>query len=108
MDCHDRTTPIVAHLGAIASYRYHTPVPRVWLWSEAYADFHRSVPNNLFSKGDTLSADALMRIEDESYGLCESCGGPIALNRLKARPVTTLCIDCKSDQESQERRSRGS
>ncbi len=52
--------------------------------------------------------DALLRIEDESYGLCESCGGPIGLNRLKARPVTTLCIDCKSDQESQERRLRGS
>lgn len=51
--------------------------------------------------------DALTRIEDESYGLCESCGGPIGLNRLKARPVTTLCIDCKSDQESQERRLRG-
>jgi DnaK suppressor protein len=51
--------------------------------------------------------DALMRIEDGTYGLCESCGGPIGLNRLKARAVTTLCIDCKSDQESHERRQRG-
>ncbi len=51
--------------------------------------------------------DALKRIDDGSYGLCESCGGPIAVERLKARPVTTLCIDCKSDQEAQERR-RGS
>jgi DnaK suppressor protein len=51
--------------------------------------------------------EALLRIQDESYGSCESCGGPIGLNRLKARPVTTLCIDCKSDQESQERRLRG-
>jgi DnaK suppressor protein len=39
--------------------------------------------------------------------LCESCGGPIGTDRLKARPVTTLCIDCKSDQEAQERRQRG-
>ncbi len=51
--------------------------------------------------------DALKRIDDGSYGLCESCGGPIAVERLKARPVTTLCIDCKSDQEAQERRQRG-
>ncbi len=48
--------------------------------------------------------DALKRIEDGSYGLCESCGNPIGLDRLRARPVTTLCIDCKSDQEAEERR----
>jgi DnaK suppressor protein len=48
--------------------------------------------------------DALRRIEEESYGLCESCGGPISIDRLKARPVTTLCFDCKSDQETEERR----
>jgi DnaK suppressor protein len=51
--------------------------------------------------------DALKRITDGSYGLCESCSGPIGLDRLKARPVTTLCIDCKSAQEAQERRQRG-
>ena len=51
--------------------------------------------------------DALKRIEEGSYGLCELCGGPIGIDRLKARPVTTLCIDCKSDQEAQERRQRG-
>jgi DnaK suppressor protein len=39
--------------------------------------------------------------------VCESCGGPIGVDRLKARPVTTLCIECKSDQEAQERRPRG-
>jgi DnaK suppressor protein len=50
--------------------------------------------------------DALTRIGDGSYGLCEECGGPIGLERLKARPVTTLCIGCKSDQEAQERRQR--
>jgi DnaK suppressor protein len=43
--------------------------------------------------------DALIRIERGQYGVCEECGGEIALPRLKARPVTTLCIDCKSLQE---------
>lgn len=50
--------------------------------------------------------EALQRIRDGSYGVCESCGGPIGLERLKAREVTTLCIACKSDQEAQERRLR--
>lgn len=50
--------------------------------------------------------EALQRISDGSYGLCEECGGPIGIERLKARPVTTLCIGCKSDQEAQERRQR--
>lgn len=47
--------------------------------------------------------EALGRIEDGSYGVCEECDGPIGVERLKARPVTTLCIQCKSEQEAQER-----
>ena len=48
--------------------------------------------------------EALGRIEDGSYGVCEECDGPIGVERLKARPVTTLCIQCKSEQEAQEQR----
>ena len=62
----------------------------------------RDRERKLISKID----DALKRIEDGSYGICESCDGPIGLDRLKARPVTTLCIACKSDQEAEERRLR--
>jgi DnaK suppressor protein len=47
--------------------------------------------------------EAFARIEDGSYGLCEECGGQIAIERLKARPVTTLCIDCKASQEAREK-----
>ena len=50
--------------------------------------------------------EAIGRIEDGSYGKCEECGGDIGIERLKARPVTTLCIDCKSLQETQERKLR--
>jgi len=46
---------------------------------------------------------AFARIDDGSYGRCEECGLEIGLERLKARPVTTLCIDCKSSQEARER-----
>lgn len=46
---------------------------------------------------------ALERIDDGSFGLCESCDEPIGAERLRARPVTTLCIDCKTEQERQEK-----
>lgn len=51
--------------------------------------------------------EALARIDDGSYGICESCGEDISEERLKARPVTTLCIDCKKRQEAMEK-ARGS
>ena len=47
--------------------------------------------------------EALERIEDGEYGYCESCEEEIGLARLKARPVTTMCIDCKTEQERQEK-----
>jgi DnaK suppressor protein len=47
--------------------------------------------------------EALERIEQGTYGICEECGEEISTERLKARPVTTLCIDCKKTQETEER-----
>lgn len=47
--------------------------------------------------------DAIERIESGTYGKCESCGEKISLKRLEARPVTTLCIDCKTRQEEEEK-----
>ena len=46
--------------------------------------------------------ESLAKIEKGVYGICESCGGDINMERLEARPVATLCIDCKQDQESNE------
>jgi DnaK suppressor protein len=47
--------------------------------------------------------EAIKRIDDGIFGMCEVCGGPISEKRLMARPVTTLCIDCKTKQEKIER-----
>lgn len=47
---------------------------------------------------------ALQKMEDGTYGECESCGEQIALARLLARPVAQLCIDCKTAQENEERK----
>lgn len=47
--------------------------------------------------------EALARIDDGTFGLCEHCGEAIGIKRLRARPVTTLCIDCKTEMESIEK-----
>jgi DnaK suppressor protein len=46
---------------------------------------------------------ALDKIEDGSFGFCEVCGEPIEFKRLEARPVTTLCIECKTTAEEEEK-----
>ena len=46
---------------------------------------------------------ALERVEAGNFGICEDCGNEINLKRLEARPVTTMCIDCKTLQEEEER-----
>lgn len=48
--------------------------------------------------------DALERIETGEFGICEECGDEISEARLKVRPVTTLCINCKMEEEEKERR----
>src|SRR5664280_117175 len=47
--------------------------------------------------------EAVKRIDDGVYGICEACGGPISEKRLMARPVTTECINCKTKQEKIEK-----
>ena len=50
---------------------------------------------------------ALERLADGSFGTCDRCGQEIAPRRLEVRPVTTLCLDCKDEEEMEERRSLG-
>jgi DnaK suppressor protein len=47
--------------------------------------------------------ETLEKIEQGTYGMCESCGGEIGARRLVARPVASLCIACKDEQERLER-----
>ncbi|HUJ16704.1 MAG TPA: RNA polymerase-binding protein DksA [Nitrospirota bacterium] len=51
--------------------------------------------------------EAIARIEGGTYGVCESCGEQINMKRLEARPVTTLCIECKTRQEEEEKLQEG-
>lgn len=45
----------------------------------------------------------LEKIEEGTYGICETCGEEIGVKRLEARPVTDLCIRCKEEQEKLEK-----
>ncbi|MBI5327845.1 MAG: TraR/DksA C4-type zinc finger protein [Deltaproteobacteria bacterium] len=46
--------------------------------------------------------EALIRIENGSYGLCDECGESITEGRLMAMPFTKVCIDCKSKDEREK------
>jgi DnaK suppressor protein len=46
--------------------------------------------------------EAMKRIENGTFGICDGCGGEIEEKRLIARPVTSLCIDCKTVAEEEE------
>lgn len=50
--------------------------------------------------------EALARMDQNTYGICERCEEEIPYPRLKARPVTTLCIDCKTLEEQEEKSRR--
>ncbi len=47
--------------------------------------------------------ETLYRLREGDFGSCDGCGGDIGIKRLQARPVTTLCIDCKTEQEQAEK-----
>jgi len=47
--------------------------------------------------------EAIQRLNDDVFGICDVCVGPISEKRLMARPVTTLCIACKTKQEKIEK-----
>jgi DnaK suppressor protein len=50
---------------------------------------------------------ALEKIQDGTFGICENCEEDISFARLKARPVTSYCIHCKSKMEAMEKRMAG-
>lgn len=50
--------------------------------------------------------EALQRISQKAYGVCEQCGGGIEEARLKALPFVRMCIRCKTENEKGVRRFR--
>lgn len=76
------------------------------LSDQASAEFDQSFVIRLKEREQKLLKKingALERIARNTYGVCDGCGEEIPYERLKARPVTTLCIECKTHQEEEER-----
>ena len=46
--------------------------------------------------------EALVSIEEGTFGECQECGAEISIKRLLARPVAKMCIGCKEEKEHQE------
>ncbi len=106
---HDRRQVLIDEAGRTVSgmndskENFPEPADRAAVESDRNATLRiRDRERKLIAKIDA----ALQRIEDGTYGICEQCGERIGAERLRARPVTTLCIDCKSDQEAEERKQR--
>ncbi len=72
----------------------------------ASAEYNQSFEFRLRGRDKALLGKldlALKKIDDGTFGQCESCDEPIGKKRLEARPETGLCIRCKEDQERDER-----
>lgn len=50
-----------------------------------------------------LIEDALERLQNGEYGICQDCGEPISEGRLKIRPYAIFCVKCKSRHEKSQR-----
>ncbi len=86
------------------------PEPTVFpdLGDQASAETDRSFMLQLRGREQRLLKkidEAIDRIDCGTFGICEVCGEPIAINRLIARPVTTMCIACKTEQEEDEKQT---
>ncbi len=76
------------------------------LGDQASAEIDRNFMLKLKGRERKLLAkidEAIEKIDNGTYGICEACGEEINLRRLEARPVTTMCIECKTEQEEEEK-----
>jgi len=76
------------------------------LGDQASAEIDRNFMLKLKGRERKLLAkidEAIEKIDNGTYGICESCGEEINIRRLEARPVTTMCIECKTEQEEEEK-----
>jgi len=95
-------------IGAIEAMNNELVGPTVFpdLGDQATAEMDRNFMLRLRGRERKLLTkieEAIERIEQHIFGLCDKCGDEIAMRRLEARPVTTMCIECKILQEEEEK-----
>ena len=69
--------------------------------------FDRELSMNIVSSEQEILYeidDALKRLDDGTFGTCQSCDGPITMSRLKAVPYAALCITCQRKKEQKNKR----
>jgi DnaK suppressor protein len=96
---------LLAEAGAVlAGRREQTVLPD--LTDQAQVEVDRNFELRLKEREQKLLKkidQAVERIDSGTFGICRGCGNEIPLPRLQARPVTDLCIECKTRQENDEK-----
>ena len=102
----DRLKELLSHaddtVSGMANTRENFPDPTDRASLEAERNFMLRIRDRE-SKLIKKIKKALQRIENGTFGICEKCGEDINIERIKARPVTTQCIDCKTKEEAMEK-----
>lgn len=86
--------------GDLSGYTFH-------MADVATDNYDRELNLDIASSEQRLLNDidsALKKIEDGTYGRCETCDSKISVQRLKAMPYARLCIKCKEEEEKKERK----
>ena len=97
---HDVSTSPRDASGDLSAYTVHM--------ADMAADtYERELSMNIVSTEQELLYqidDALKRLDDGSFGLCQQCNQPITMSRLKAVPYASLCISCQRSKEQKNKR----
>jgi len=97
----DEAGKTVDEMNVMGKDNFPDPVDRASMESDRSFDLRiRDRERKLIAKVN----EALERIADGNFGVCEVCGEEIGEKRLGARPVTTFCIECKQEQEEAEKK----
>ena len=97
---HDASTSPREASGDLSAYTVHM--------ADMAADtYERELSMNIVSSEQEILYqidDALKRLDDGSFGVCQQCSQPIAMSRLKAVPYASLCIECQRSKEQKNKR----
>ncbi len=97
---HDISTSPRDASGDLSAYTIHM--------ADMAADtYERELSMNIVSSEQEILYqidDALKRLDDGSFGVCQQCTQPITMSRLKAVPYASLCIDCQRVKEQKNKR----
>jgi DnaK suppressor protein len=77
----------------------HKPTELFDLAADGELDYMSAVSAEAGSDTVREIQQALIKLREGTYGICEDCGKRITKRRLKARPFAILCINCKQEQE---------